>query len=63
MTLQIDRKGTVTSRRSFRNMARKFELSDWQQCAAHDMPCDDGGGAKETSKKAVGLEVATLNPA
>lgn len=27
MTLQIDRKGTVTRRRSFRNMPRKIELS------------------------------------
>ena len=27
MSLQIDRKGTVTSRRSFRNMPRKIELS------------------------------------
>lgn len=27
MTLQVDQKSTVTSRRSFTNMARKIELS------------------------------------
>ncbi len=47
---------------SFTNMPRKSSCSVWQQRTAHDTPCDDDGGWKETSGVVVASEADESNP-
>ena len=47
---------------SFTNTPRITSCSVWQQRTAHDTPCDDDGGWKETSGRIVASEADELNP-